>query len=257
MPGSPRRPRPAPPSRIGLARALSRLGVCSRAEAASWIANGRVDVDGRTVRDPERRVDPSRCRIRVDGAALRAAGKVYMAMNKPRGLLTTRDDPQGRPTVYSLLKDSGLTWVAPVGRLDRASEGLLLFTNDSRWSDGILDPERHVPKTYHVQVAGLPDPADLDRMRAGVREAGEVLAARGVRLLRAGTKNCWLEIVLDEGRNRQVRRMLTALGFETLRLVRVAIGPVALGVLPKGAVRPLTAAELAALNALARGRRRR
>jgi 23S rRNA pseudouridine2605 synthase len=237
------------PARVSLARALSKLGICSRTEAERWIREGRVEVDGRAVRDPLLRVDPARVRLQVDGAPARAAGKVYLMMNKPRGALTTRVDPQGRPTVYEYVKDSGLPWVAPVGRLDQASEGLLLFTNDTRWAAALLDPARHVVKVYHVQVAGLPDDAALARLCAGVREGGELLRAREARVLRTGAKNCWLEITLDEGRNRQLRRMLGALGFETLRLLRIAIGPLQLGRLPKGAVRRLTAAERDALTA--------
>lgn len=212
-------------------------------------------MDGRPARDPELRVDPARSRIRVDGAPAQAAGKIYLMMNKPRGLLTTREDPQGRPTVYGLLKDAGHSWVGPVGRLDQASEGLLLFTNDTRWADALLDPACHVPKTYHVQVAGLPDAAALARMRAGVKDEGDTLAALEVRLLRSGLKNCWLEIVLDEGRNRHIRRMLGALGFETMRLIRVAIGPLALGELTKGAVKKLTETERDSLTKATRRRR--
>jgi len=248
MPVPPRRKASAVPQRVSLARAMSKLGLCSRTEAARWIEEGRVEVDGRRARDPEQRVDLARSRIRVDGAAAQAAGKLYLMMNKPRGLLTTREDPKGRPTVYGLLKDSGLPWVAPVGRLDQASAGLLLFTNDTRWADALTDPARHVTKTYHVQVAGLPTPAELARLRAGVRDEGEKLAAREANLLRAGSKNCWLEIILDEGRNRQLRRMLGALGYETMSLMRVAIGPLTLGALAKGEVRKLTVAERKALS---------
>mgnify|MGYP001586354884 CR=1 FL=1 len=245
----PLRPRPsATPPRVSLARVLSKLGLCSRTEAARWIEAGRVEVDGRVTLNPELRVDPARNRIRVDGAPAQAAGKLYLMMNKPRGLLTTREDPEGRPTVYGVLKDSGLPWVAPVGRLDQASEGLLLFTNDTRWAERLLDPAQHVTKTYHVQVAGLPNPTELARMRSGVQDEGETLAARAVSVLRAGPKNCWLEILLEEGRNRHVRRMLGALGYETMNLVRVAIGPLALGDLPKGGVRRLTVAEKASLG---------
>lgn len=256
MPGPSRRKPSAAPPRVSLARALSKLGLCSRTEAARWIAAGRVEVDGKPAHDPDLRVDPARSRIRVDGAAARAESKIHLMMNKPRGLLTTRDDPEGRPTVYGLLQDAGLPWVAPVGRLDQASEGLLLFTNDTRWADALLDPARHVPKTYHAQVGGLPDAADLARLRAGLSEGGETLAALDVQVLRSGVKNCWLAITLDEGRNRQIRRMLGALGFETLRLIRVSIGPLSLGELPKGSVRRLRPAERDALSHAARGRRR-
>jgi 23S rRNA pseudouridine2605 synthase len=250
---APRRRKPAVPARpaaprraaarVSLARALSKLGLCSRTEAMRWIAEGRVEVDGRPARDPAARVDPAGARIRVDSAPARAAARVYLMMNKPRGVLTTRADPEGRPTVYGLMKDSGLPWAGPVGRLDKASEGLLLFTNDTRWADALLDPERHLAKTYHVQVGGRPDASALACLCTGVRESGERLAALEARLLRAGEKNSWLEIVLEEGRNRQIRRMLDALGYETLRLVRVAVGPLALGGLAKGAVRALTSRE--------------
>ena len=251
MPSPPRRRSAAPEPRVGLARALSKLGICSRTEAARWIQAGRVQVDGRTTRDPDRLVHPTRSRLQVDGVPARSAGKLYLAMNKPRGLITSNEDPDGRPTVYKLLKEAGMPWMSPVGRLDQASEGLLLFSNDTRWASAITDPARRVPKTYHVQVSGLPGAADLVRMRKGVLDAGERLAAHEAQILRAGSTNCWLEIVLHEGRNRHIRRMLEALGFETMRLIRVAIGPLVLGDLPKRAIRPLTPAERKALAAAA------
>lgn len=251
MPTPPRRRPPPNTPRVGLARALSKLGICSRTEAVRWIQAGRVTVDARLTRDPERLVNPSRSRIQVDGVAARAVGKHYLAMNKPRGLITSNEDPDGRPTVYAILKKAGLPWMSPVGRLDQASEGLLLFSNDTRWSHAITDPDGQVPKTYHVQVAGLPSAADLVRMHKGVLDAGERLAAHEAQILRAGGTNCWLELVLIEGKNRHIRRMLEALGFETLRLIRVAIGPLLLGDLPKGAIRPLTPAERKALSAAA------
>lgn len=254
MPTPPRRRSTPPPGGIGLARALSKRGLCSRTEAARWIADGRVRVDGKAARSAEQLVDPARSRIEVDGAPAPPAGKLYLAMNKPRGLLTTRADPAGRPTVYGLLHAARFPWVSPVGRLDQASEGLLLFSNDTQWANALTDPARAVPKIYHVQVAGIPDDGQRARMREGVRAGGERLAALSAEVLRAGRKNCWLEIVLAEGRNRHIRRMLEALGFETLRLIRVAIGPFALGELPKGAVRRLTAAERKALAASAGGK---
>jgi 23S rRNA pseudouridine2605 synthase len=233
---------------VSLPRALSKLGLCSRSQGERLVLDGRVRVDGRVVRDPAHRVDPARARLTVDDAAVRAERKVYLALNKPRGLVTTRDDPQGRPTVYACLADASLPFVSPVGRLDRASEGLLLFTNDTRWAQRLLDPASHVDKTYHVQIDRLPDDALLARLRAGVDDDGERLAVKAARVLRAGTRTGWLEIVLDEGRNRHIRRLLGALGAEVLRLVRVAVGPVALGDLAKGAVRELTAAERRALG---------
>jgi 23S rRNA pseudouridine2605 synthase len=232
---------------VSLARALSKLGVCSRAQGETLVRAGRVRVGGAVVRDPARRVDLARDRIVVDDAPVRAAARVYLALNKPRGLVTTRDDPQGRPTVYECLTDPALPPVAPVGRLDRASEGLLLFTNDTRWAARLLEPASHVDKRYHVQVGCVPDDALVARMRAGVVDAGEPLAVKDARVLRSGGRTGWLEVVLDEGRNRHIRRLLAALDVEVRRLVRVAIGPLALGELAKGEVRALTADEVRAL----------
>jgi 23S rRNA pseudouridine2605 synthase len=237
--------------RVSLPRALSKLGLCSRSQAMTAVQDGRVRVNGAVVREAAFRVDMDRDRIELDGERARAATHAYVALNKPRGLLTTRDDPRGRETVYSLLPPE-IPFVAPVGRLDQASEGLLLFTNDTRWAARLTDPASHVDKTYHVQVDRLPDEALLARLRAGVEDAGELLAVKQVRELRRGGRNAWLEVVLDEGRNRHIRRMLSALGIETLRLVRVAIGPLALGTLAKGAWRYLDAGEVRALDLASR-----
>ncbi|HET7925321.1 MAG TPA: pseudouridine synthase [Rhodanobacteraceae bacterium] len=233
--------------RHGLARTLSKLGTCSRTQAAQYAREGRVAINGRIVRDPEAPVDPERDRIALDGREVRAAERVYLMLNKPRGYVTTASDERGRETVYALLEKAGLPWVAPVGRLDKASEGLLLLTNDSAWAARITAPESHVDKTYHVQIDRLPDARLLAALRHGIDEDGEHLSARRASELRRGEKNAWLEIVLDEGRNRQIRRLLVAHGIGVLRLVRVAIGPVALGTLAKGAFRMLDAAEVAAL----------
>lgn len=213
------------------------------------VAAGRVAVDGRIVRDPEFpvRADTS---IAVDGRSVDPAGRVYLALNKPRGLVTTASDEQGRETVYRCLEDAGLPWVAPVGRLDKASEGLLLLSNDPEWAARITDPGSGPHKTYHVQVDRIPEAATLAMLEAGVRvDGGERLHASAARLLRSGQRNAWLEIVLDEGRNRQIRRLLQAFDIGVLRLVRVAIGEVALGSLAKGAWRPLTDAEVRSLAA--------
>ncbi len=234
--------------RHGLARVISKSGIASRSDAARWIAAGRVTVDGRIVRDPERPTDAARERIAIDGVEARAAERLYILLNKPRGLVTTASDEHGRDTVYSLLEGAGLPWLAPVGRLDKASEGLLLLSNDSVWSAAITSPQSRLDKTYHVQVDCLPDDALLGAMRDGVDDRGERLAVKAVRELRRGEKHAWLEIVLDEGRNRQIRRVLAALDIGVLRLVRVAIGPLELGALAKGSWRPLDAAELAALG---------
>lgn len=233
--------------RHGLARVLSKQGVCSRAEAARWILEGRVSVDGRVVRDPEFPVVAGRAVVRVDGREPIVAPRHYLMLNKPRGLVTTVRDEQGRDTVYRCLEGAGLPWLAPVGRLDKASEGLLLFTNDPEWAARVTDPAQGPDKTYHVQVDRIPDQALLDAFVAGVDVDGEHLSAQRALLLRSGERNAWLEIVLDEGRNRQIRRLLEAFDIGVLRLVRVAIGPLALGTLEKGAWRPLEASERNAL----------
>jgi 23S rRNA pseudouridine2605 synthase len=232
----------------GLARALSKLGYCSRSRALELIRAGNVRVNGNVVRNPQAPVRVGRDRVDVQGNPLQAAEKIYLMVNKPRGLVTTAEDEKGRETVYSLLPGN-LPWVAPVGRLDRASEGLLLFTNDSEWAARVTDLHSHVDKTYHVQIGAVADARLLENLERGVETAdGEKLKAKRASLLRAGEKQSWLEIVLDEGKNRQIRRMLEGLGVEVLRLVRVAIGPLQLCDLPKGAYRELRPEEKAALD---------
>lgn len=240
-------PRDAHTPRVGLARALSKLGYCSRSQAWKLIEAGAVKVDGAVIRRPEHSVDWQCAAIEVNGEPLKAARHVYLMLNKPRGLVTTASDEHGRATVYDSFDGAGLPFASPVGRLDKASEGLLLFTNDTAWADRITSPAGHLEKTYHVQVNGLGDDALLRRMREGVKDGDDLLKARRVSLLRQGGRNCWLEIALDEGRNRHIRRMLQALGLDTLRLVRVSIGALQLGTLPKGRWRHLEDREVAAL----------
>jgi len=186
-------------------------------------------------------------RIEVDSAAVTGQSKLYLMLNKPRGLVTTAADEKGRETIYSCLSPH-LRWVAPVGRLDKASEGLLLVTNDSEWAARGLAPETHLEKTYHVQIRGQAEPEVVRSLMQGVTTDAGFLRVRHASILRQGARNTWLEIVLDEGKNRQIRRMLEALGIEVLRLVRIAIGPLHLGDLPKGASRELTAEEKQALD---------
>jgi len=231
----------------GLARALSKLGFCSRSRAGELILQGRVRVNGRVRRDPGWPVDLRRDCFEVDEQAVRPETKVYLMLNKPRGRVTTASDEQGRATVLDCLAGHGLPFVAPVGRLDKASEGLLLLTNDTRWAARLTDPAAHLDKLYHVQVDCLADERLTRRLEAGTTVEGDFLAAKRVRLLRQGTRTSWLEIMLDEGKNRQIRRLLAALGIQVLRLVRVAIGPLPLGNLPKGAFRHLTAEEIGRL----------
>jgi 23S rRNA pseudouridine2605 synthase len=240
--------------KIGLARTLSKLGYCSRSRAAELILAGRVSLNGRIRRDPETPVS-GKNRITVDGKLVNPQARINLMLNKPRGVVTTASDEKGRETVYALLgakssagKDTALDdllpWLAPVGRLDKASEGLLLLTNDSEWGARIAAPEAHLDKTYHVQVDTVANEDHLQSLVRGVEaEDGEVLRAKRASLLRAGEKHCWIEIVLDEGRNRQIRRMMKAMEVEVLRLVRVAIGSLRLGNVAKGQYRSLTADE--------------
>ena len=238
---------PARAARHGLARVISKLGITSRTLAARWIAEGRVSVDGRIAHDPEMPTDAARARIAIDGVEVVARERIYLMFNKPRGYVTSAADERGRDTVYALLADEGLPWLAPVGRLDKASEGLLLLTNDSAWAARITAPESHLEKTYHVQIDRVPDAELLAALREGIEDEGERLALKTVRELRRGDKHAWLEIVLDEGRNRQIRRILAAFDIGVLRLVRVALGELTLGTLAKGAWRKISDDEVARL----------
>lgn len=232
---------------VSLNRALSKLGLCSRTQAEALIVAGRVAVGGKVIRDAALRVDPDRDRIAVDGKRVVGERKVYLMVNKPRGLVTTRDDPAGRGTIYECLDGLDLPYVAPVGRLDKASEGLLLMTNDTQWATRLLDPVSGVDKLYHVQIGAVPNEAMLAKFRAGATVGGELLKAQSIELLRSGVRNSWLEVVLDEGRNRHIRRLLDAHNMEVLRLIRVAIGRLPLGDLARGKARHLTPEELALL----------
>jgi len=194
------------------------------------------------------RVDPARAEITINDAPARAPARVYIALNKPRGLVTTRADEKGRATVYACLADADLPWVSPVGRLDQASEGLLLFSNDSAWNAAVTDPATHVNKIYHVQIGLLPTPEFLARLHQGAVVDGELLQVRAAHELRRGGRNAWLEITLDEGKNRHLRRLLKACGCEVLRLIRIGIGPLRLGDLPKGAWRHLAPEEVRLLS---------
>jgi 23S rRNA pseudouridine2605 synthase len=248
-----KRPRFSLAGKLSLPRALSRLGFCSRKQALSLIKSGKVLVNGQVVKDPTFRVNPEKEHLEVSGQSPAPATRVYLMLNKPRGLVTTTSDEKGRPTVFSCFKEPDLPRIFPVGRLDLASEGLLLFTNDNLWADLLTRPEAAVPRTYHVQTRPVPGEKELIIMRQGLQVTPEFfLRVEEVRLLRSGGKTCWLEVVLTEGKNRHLRRLLEALGFEVLRLVRVAFGPLHLGQLPKGAYRKLTPEEVTALENLAR-----
>ena len=238
----------APGPRTGLARALSKLGYCSRREAWELIEKGRVSLNGKLCRNPEQPVSLPHDAILVDGIPVRAQEFVYVMLNKPRGLITTTSDEKGRDTVFECFKNAPLPRLMPVGRLDQASEGLLLFTNDTKWADGITNPTTHLDKTYHVQINRLADATLLRNLKTGRQVEEDFLAVKEVTLLREGEKNSWLEVILDEGKNRHIRRLLSALDVEVLRLIRIAIGPLQLGNLPKGSHRRLNANEVEQLN---------
>ncbi len=237
-----------PGRRVQLHRALSKLGWGSRTQAQEWIRAGEVRVDGQVVTDPLTWVDLDRQRVTRAGKETPATATIVLALHKPRGVVTTRSDERGRRTVYDLLPP-GLPWLFPVGRLDADSEGLLLLTNDADLSIRLTAPEHAIPKTYHVTVAGKPDEETLQRLRDGVDLSDGPTRPAQVRLLRAGEKKSLLEIVLTEGRNRQIRRMGAAVGHKVRRLIRVAIGALQLGDLAPGAARVLDDGERRLLSA--------
>jgi len=246
--------RPSHSSSSGLARALSKLGYCSRSVARQLIEQGQVQVNGKVVRIPTTPVQIGNDLLTVAGKPLERPDPLYLMLNKTRGLVTTANDERGRQTVYSLLPDYR-QWLAPVGRLDKASEGLLLLTNDSEWAARITNPETHLDKTYHVQIGAIADQSLLSFLTSGITTPdGEQLSAKRASILRQGNKNSWVEVVLDKGKNRQIRRMFAGLGIDVLRLLRTAIGPLQLGDLAKGAARTLTPEEKLSLDRACRGR---
>ena len=230
-----------------LERVLSKAGVGSRTDARGWIAAGRVKVNGKVTRDPDQWVDMARDRVRLDNKPLEARERLYVLLYKPTGYLTTYKDPEGRPTVYDLVADVG-TFLSPVGRLDLDSSGLLLMTNDNQLAERITNPDSHVPKTYLVKASAVLTEEQLRQLRDGIELSdGRTRPARVTRL-RDSARYTHFEITLTEGRNRQVRRMVEALGARVLKLVRVRIGSIAIGALPIGRWRLLTPAEVAALK---------
>ena len=230
-----------------LERVLSKAGLGSRTEARSWIGEGRVRVNGRIVQTPDHWVDLDRDRVTLDGRPVRGAKKVYLLLYKPKGYLTTRTDPEGRPTVYDLVRDAGV-WVVPVGRLDLDTTGLLIMTNDTEFAERLTNPEYKVPKTYHAKCADRLADDQIVRLRAGVELSDGPTRPALVERLRDSGKYTHIQIIIAEGRNRQVRRMVEAIGSKALELVRVAIGPVRIGDLPIGKWRYLTEAEVRALR---------
>lgn len=230
-----------------LDRVISKAGVGSRAEAARWIRDGRVEVAGRVVRDPDYWVDVERDPVRLDGQPLEQRERVYVLLHKPTGYLTTYNDPQGRPTVYDLLQDVG-TFVSSVGRLDLETSGLLLLTNDTQFAERVTNPASHLAKTYRVLTSQLLTDDQLQQLRDGIELKDGPTRPAAIRRLGDPVEGTLLEISITEGRNRQVRRMVEALGAIVLELMRTSIGSVTIGELAPGEWRPLLEHEVRELT---------
>jgi pseudouridine synthase len=225
-----------------LERVISKAGAGSRTEAREWIHGRRVRVNGRVVENPDAWVDPEKDKVTLDGRALARAKPVYLLLYKPKGYLTTYKDPEGRPTVYDLLRDVP-GFVAPVGRLDLDTSGLLILTNDTAFAERMTNPDYHVPKTYLVKAATILSEEQVEALRRGVELSDGLTRPALVERVRDGSKS-FLTLTITEGRNRQVRRMLEAVGSRVLKLVRTRIGGVEIGGLEIGKYRALTAAEV-------------
>ena len=229
-----------------LDRVLSKAGLGSRTDARKWIGAGRVKVNGKLIQTPDHWVDLERDRVMLDDRPIRAARRIYLLLYKPKGYITSYGDPGGRTTVYDLIQDVG-QWVVPVGRLDQDSSGLLLLTNDTRFAERVMNPEFKVPKTYLVKASTRLSEEQLEQLRRGVVLADGPTQPAEVRRVRDSVRSTFLEITIREGRNRQVRRMIEAVGSKVLKLVRTAIGGIEIGDLAIGKYRELTAAEVRSL----------
>ena len=242
-------------STMTLDRVLSRFGLASRTEAREAICAGRLKVNGRVVRDRDRWVRPAEDTIQFDGERLKSARRIYLLFYKPKAVITSHGDPQGRKTVYDYLSEMG-RWVAPVGRLDKDTSGLLLLTNDTQFAEFVTSPDSGVQKTYLVKLNGLMNEETLAKLNAGVKmKRGDLARPESVRRVEDRGKYTWLEAVLTEGKNREVRRMIEAVGFKVLKLVRTRIGPLTLEGLEVGKWRELKPAEVAALRKRGAARR--
>ena len=237
-----------PKPTMTLDRVLSRFGLASRSAAREAIVAGRMKVNGRIVRDPDVWVSPSRDTFHLDGQRLKPARKRYLLFYKPKGVITSHGDPAGRETIYKYLGEEN-QWVAPVGRLDKDTSGLLLLTNDTEFDDFVTNPESEVPKTYLVKANALLSEEVIARLNAGVEmQRGDFAQPLSVRRREDRGKYTWLEVVLTEGKNREVRRMIEAVGFRVLKLVRTHIGPLSLAGLEVGKWRELSPSEVAHLR---------
>jgi len=226
-----------------LDRVLSKAGLGSRTEARKWIGAGRVKVNGKLIQTPDHWVDFARDQVTLDDQPVQPGEKLYLLLYKPTGYITTFKDPDGRPTVYDLIQDAG-RWVVPVGRLDQDTSGLLLLSSDTRFAEHVTNPNFKVPKTYLVKASSLLSDEQLQQLREGVVLSDGPTQPAQVKRVRDSAKYSFIEITIHEGRNRQVRRMIEALGSKVLKLVRVAIGDLRIGDLPIGHYRELTPAEV-------------
>lgn len=233
-----------------LQKIVAQAGLASRREAERWILDGRVSVNGVVVRKLGSQADPGKDSIRVDGKRIRpAAARLYFALYKPPGVITSMKDPDGRPDLAKLLTSLGSQKrVFPVGRLDFNSAGLLLLTSDGVLAQRLAHPRFGVKKRYRVKLNACPTKAELIQLCKGIRLEDGITAPAQVRVVERLRRNAWLEIEIHEGRNREVRRMFDALGYFVEKLIRVRIGPVSLGYLGPGDVRPLSAREVQALK---------
>lgn len=226
-----------------LERVLSKAGLGSRTQARSWIHAGRVKVNGKVIENPDHWIDFDRDRVLFDDKPLRVKDKVYLLLHKPAGYITTFKDPEKRPTVYDLIPDAG-TFVSPVGRLDLDTSGLLLMTNDTQLAERLTNPDHKVPKTYVVKATSALSDEALSMLRRGVELSDGPTRPAKVRRV----ADCEIEIVITEGRNRQVRRMIEALGSSVAELIRTRIGPIGIGELAPGKWREMTEAEMSTLR---------
>jgi 23S rRNA pseudouridine2605 synthase len=239
---------------IRLQKLIAGTGLASRRKAERMIAEGLVTVNGKVVRELGTKVDPSRDHVKVNGRHLRAVQPyVYLMLNKPKGVVSTLEDPEGRPTVKDLLRGVSVR-VFPVGRLDCDSEGLMLLTNHGELAQALLHPRYHVPKTYLIKVKGVLTREEMDRLARGVTLEDGPTGPATVRPVRKAEQNSWLEITIHEGRKHQVKRMLEAVGHPVLKLARVRFGPLLLGDLEPGEFRYLTDREANAIRDLVRSR---
>ena len=230
-----------------LERVLSKAGLGSRTEARKWIAAGRVKVNGQLIQTPDHWVDFARDKVTLDGKPVRAGKKIYLLLYKPTGYITTFKDPEGRPTIYDLIQDAG-RWVVPVGRLDLDTSGLLLLSSDTQFAERVTNPDYKIPKTYLVKASSLLNEEQLRQLRDGVVLSDGPTQPAQVKRIRDSAKYSFIEVTISEGRNRQVRRMIEAIGSKVLKLVRTQIGAIRIGDLPIGRYRELTAAEVALLT---------